>query len=296
MTIKIANSPVSWGVDYGDDKNNPNWKKVFSEISEAGYSYSESGPFGYLPNDSQLIKEYLKQIDLKIIGGFIFDNLHDPSQHLLIKEKIMKSCKLLQSLECKYFVIIDHISTKRMKTSGNQKNSINLDKSSFKNMAIFINEVSNICYEKFGLIPVLHPHAGTYIEYESEIDDILNEIKSSYLSLCLDTAHLYYSSVDPYKAILKYSTKIKYMHLKDLNQKVLDNVYKNNIDFDTAVKMQVFSPLGSGIIDFKRILDNLKLINYNGYVTIEQDIDPNEGLNPLEYATKSLNFLNKISI
>ena len=134
MTIKIANSPVSWGVDYGDDKNNPDWKKVFSEISQAGYSYSESGPLGFLPNDSQLIKEYLKQINLKIIGGFIFDNLHDPSQHLLIKEKIIKSCKLLQNLESKYFVIIDHISIERMKTSGNQKNSINLDKSSFKNI------------------------------------------------------------------------------------------------------------------------------------------------------------------
>ena len=86
------------------------------------------------------------------------------------------------------------------------------------------------------------------------------------------------------------------MHLKDLNQEVLNNVYKNKIDFDSAVKMQVFSPLGSGIIDFKRILDNLKLINYNGYATIEQDIDPSEGLNPLEYAKKSLNFLNKVSI
>ena len=33
-------------------------------------------------------------------------------------------------------------------------------------------------------------------------------------------------------------------------------------------------------------------ISYSGYATIEQDIDPTEGLNPLEYAKKSLAYLN----
>tara|TARA_B110000438_G_scaffold274661_1_gene295003 strand:+ start:353 stop:1252 length:900 start_codon:yes stop_codon:yes gene_type:complete len=294
MTIKIANAPCSWGVDYFDDIKNPNWQKVFLEISQSGYSYSELGPFGYLPNDSKMVNEFLKQIDLKIIGGFIFDNLHDSSEHLIIKNKILNTCKLLKSLGSKFFVIIDHISFERMKTSGDQKNSSKLNKILHKDMTLFINEISNICFEEFGLIPVLHPHAGTYIEYEFEIDDLLNEIKSDYLGLCLDTAHLYYSSIDPYKAILKYASKIQHMHLKDINQKVLENVYNNNIDFDSAVNMQVFSPLGTGIIDFKKILDNLKLINYDGYATIEQDINPSEKLVPIEYAKKSLNYLNKI--
>ena len=33
--INIANAPCSWGVDYADDPNNPNWKDVFEEISKS---------------------------------------------------------------------------------------------------------------------------------------------------------------------------------------------------------------------------------------------------------------------
>ena len=32
MSIKLANAPVSWGVDYADGKDNPEWQKVFTEI------------------------------------------------------------------------------------------------------------------------------------------------------------------------------------------------------------------------------------------------------------------------
>lgn len=293
MTIKIANAPCSWGVDYSGDLNNPKWENVINEISEAGYLYSELGPYGYFPTDYKIIKNKLDPLNLKIIGGFIFDNIHEPSQHKIILDKIKKSCELLKNLNSNFFVIIDHISEERMKTSGNEKNSPILDSDKYNAMCNFITEISKISYEEYGLMPVLHPHAGSYIEYESEIDNLLDSVNSNYLGLCLDTAHLYYSAVNPYNAIIKYSSKIKHMHFKDINQKILEEVYKNKIDFDSAVKMNVFCPLGSGVIDFKKILNNLDNIDYDGFATIEQDIDPAEGLNPLEYAKQSLEFLNQ---
>ena len=45
MSIKLANSPCSWGVAYADSASNPHWKKVTKEIIEAGYHYSELGPY-----------------------------------------------------------------------------------------------------------------------------------------------------------------------------------------------------------------------------------------------------------
>ena len=32
MTIEIANAPCSWGVDYAEDINNPNWKNVLEKF------------------------------------------------------------------------------------------------------------------------------------------------------------------------------------------------------------------------------------------------------------------------
>ena len=294
MTFEIANSPCSWGVNYADSPDNPDPKKVFREIAEAGYKFSELGPYGYLQPDTQKILDFTENLNLKIIGSFIFDNLHIESEHHRIKKTISKSCALLEKINSKVFVIIDHITKERMETSGNQTLSVSLNNNDHKKMVNFINEIANMCFEEFGILPVLHPHAGSHIEYEYEIDRILNDVKSDHLALCLDTGHLHYCKVDPYKAIIKYSSKIKHMHFKDINQKILNSVYEEKIDFDTAVKMGVFCPLGSGIIDFKKVYKNLDEISYSGYATIEQDIDPNEGLDPLQYVKKSLVYLNNL--
>ncbi len=292
--IKVANAPCSWGVDYANDLNNPNWQDVFKEISQAGYNYCEIGPYGYLPEDINKTSDYLSKFNLKVVGGFIFDHLHQPNEHSRIKSKILSTCSLLNKLGANIFVIIDHISEKRMKTSGDMENSEELLSEDYKKMVRFIYEISNIIKEEYNLIPVLHPHAGTYIEYEHEVDKFINDINSNYLSLCLDTAHFLYSGIDPYNAILKYNSLIKHMHFKDINKKILNNVYENKTDFDTAVSNGVFAPLGEGMVDFNKVYKNLMQIGYKGFATIEQDIDPTLGLKAIDYAKKSLNHLKQI--
>ena len=295
MTIKIANAPCSWGVDYADDVNNPNWKDVFRDISKAGYNYCEIGPYGFLPKDEIKTLKYLSELNLDVVGGFIFDNLHDPKYHSKIKSKILSTCSFLNKLNGKVFVIIDHISKQRMKTSGKKEISEELSRDSYKELVCFLKEICNIVKEKYNLTPVLHPHAGTYIEYEFEFERLLNDINSNYLGLCLDTAHLTYSGTNPYSAILKYNKLVKHMHFKDIKSHVLTNVYDKNIDFDTAVSEGVFAPLGNGMIDFNKICENLNEINYDGFATIEQDIDPTLGLNAIEYAKKSLMYLDQFN-
>ena len=294
--INIANAPCSWGVDYADDPDNPNWQDVFKEISNAGYNYCEIGPYGYLPEDINKTSDFLNKLSLKVVGGFIFDHLHQPNEHSRIKSKILSTCSLLSKLGANVFVIIDHISEKRMKTSGDKENSEELSLEEYKKMISFVYEISNIVKEEYNLVPVLHPHAGTYIEYEHEVDKFINDINNNYLSLCIDTAHLLYSRIDPYNAILKYNSLIKHMHFKDINEKVLNNVHDNKIDFDTAVSKGVFAPLGQGMVDFHKVYKNLNQIGYSGSATIEQDIDPTLGLKAIDYAKKSLNHLNQINV
>ena len=60
-------------MDYADDINNPDWKNVFKQIAEAGYSYCEIGPYGFLPKDFQETQNFLNDFDLNVVGGFIFD-------------------------------------------------------------------------------------------------------------------------------------------------------------------------------------------------------------------------------
>ena len=80
MPIKLANSPVSWGVDFAVDPKNPPWPSVMTEIAEAGYQYTELGPYGYYPTDPAVISKEIKQRGLTIVAGFIFQPLHDPAK------------------------------------------------------------------------------------------------------------------------------------------------------------------------------------------------------------------------
>ena len=46
-----------------DDINNPDWKNVFKQIAEAGYSYCEIGPYGFLPKDFQETQNFLNDFN-----------------------------------------------------------------------------------------------------------------------------------------------------------------------------------------------------------------------------------------
>ena len=72
MSIKLANSPCSWGVAYADSASNPHWKKVTKEIIEAGYNYSELGPYGYMPTNVEEIQSHIDSINLKIVSEVLF--------------------------------------------------------------------------------------------------------------------------------------------------------------------------------------------------------------------------------
>ena len=127
-------------------RDNPPSKKVFNEIAEAGYEFSELGPYGYLPTDPKEILDLMDVLKLKIIGSFVFDNLHIESEHQRIKNIISNSCSLLQKINSEVFVIIDHITKERMETSGNQAMSPNLDINDHKKMVNFINEIAEYVF------------------------------------------------------------------------------------------------------------------------------------------------------
>ena len=48
MTIKIANAPCSWGIEFASDPSYPTWQSVLDQCAEAGYKGIELGPIGYM--------------------------------------------------------------------------------------------------------------------------------------------------------------------------------------------------------------------------------------------------------
>ena len=151
-------------------------------------------------------------------------------------------------------------------------------------------EVAN----KYGVRPVLHPHCGGYIEFADEIDRLAEEIPNDIAGFVLDTGHLAYAGMDPVEWLRKYKDRLDYVHFKDIDQKVYDEVMGEHIRFFEGCAKGSMCPIGKGKLDYKAIADVLAEINYNGYITIEQECDPRNVNNSLANVKASVEYLKGI--
>lgn len=136
-----------------------------------------------------------------------------------------------------------------------------------------INRVAESA-QTYGLVPVMHPHAGGYIEYQDEVEKLLDDTD---LALCLDTGHLAYAGMNPEQAIDAYAARIRHIHLKDIDPAVLARVQNEHLGFWAAIAAQIFCPLGSVMVDLDNVGAALDRAGYGGFATIEQDRTPGSG-------------------
>lgn len=293
MQIKLANAPVSWGVDYADDPKNPPWQKVMNEIAEAGYRYTELGPCGYYPTDPAVLRAEFKKRNLEVVAGFVFQPLHDPAQESAVLDVTTRTLDLLAAVGGRHLVTIDHISDERMATAGMRDRAPALDKPRRDHMVSLIDRIADFALER-GITPVIHQHAGCYIEFEDEFEDLLKRLDSRRIAICIDTGHMAYAGIDPLAFFQRHSARVKYFHFKDIDRAIHAQVLANATPFLKAVEQKIFCPLGSGVVDWKKAAAVLKDAGYDGAATIEQDIDPTISQNPLDDARESLAYLRSV--
>ncbi len=123
------------------------------------------------------------------------------------------------------------------------------------------------------VVPALHNHLGTCFETEQEIAQALDKVED--LKLCFDTAHAEAANIDSLNFIRKYRDKIALVHLKDLRRRVT----KSRVSFTKD-----FVNVGSGIIDFQKVISNLKDCGYNGHLMLE--LDAAKGKSPDQLASE----------
>ena len=110
------------------------------------------------------------------------------------------------------------------------------------------------------VIPALHNHLGTPFETVEEIDQALAKVQG--LKLCYDTAHAEAVGIDQRDFIRKYHKIISLVHLKDLRKKGP----KSRVSFTKD-----FVNVGSGIVDFQKVMSSLAEFKYDGPMMLELD-------------------------
>ncbi len=293
----FACAPDSWGVlDYPGPSWNQSYEKMLDEMVWAGYSGTELGPYGFFPTDPAVLKPQLDQRKLKLLGSFVPVVLSDPASAGIAVEHIRKVGDLLAALKAPFLVLADAQSDERNSISGRvpKDGSAGLSPAQWKNVAHVVEEAAKVSTE-FGLDLVFHPHVATYVETPEECERFFDVTSHTGIGLCLDTGHCDYGGGDTITEAAKFASVLRFLHIKDVDLKVLAEARRRKLTFEEAIEEKVFTIIGQGSIDFPKLFRLLEKNNYSGWMVIEQDVKFGATvIPPAESVAASLRYLHGI--
>lgn len=294
MTIRIGNAPCSWGVEFADDPRNPTWKSVLADCAAAGYKGIELGPVGFMPEDPAVLGEALVEHDLELIGGVVFRPFHDPDAWDDVLDGSVRTCKALAAHGAQHLVLIDSISPRRAPTAGRADAAEQMDAREWAAYRDRIAQIAKMGTEEYGLTVGIHAHAAGFMDFEPELERLLDEIPEETLKICFDTGHHSYAGFDPVAFMKRHINRISYMHFKDIAPAVKADVIAKGTGFYDACGQGIFCNLGQGDVDFKAVRQVLLDAGFEGWCTVEQDCDPLLDVRPLDDARLNREYLESI--
>jgi inosose dehydratase len=289
--IELAGGPVSWGVDFADDPENPPYDEVLAGIAAAGLRWTELGPVGYLPPRRGVLQTH----GLRSAGGFVFEPLHDAETRPTVLGAARRALDAIVATGGTFLVVIDRPGEARAATAGRSGAAERLDAVRWRGLVFTAREIAELAAER-GVRAVFHPHAGSYIEFEDEVERLLADVPADVLGLCLDTGHALYAGADPAALVVRHAERLEHLHLKDVSEPRLAAARAGRLDFWTAIAHGTFCPVGEGMLDLDGVREALAAAGYKGLATVEQDRRPGSPGEPGDDLRRSVERLRMAGI
>ena len=295
MTTRIGTGPDSWGVWFADAPNQVPWKRYLDEVVEAGYEWTELGPYGFLPTDVTVLQTELDRRGLRVVASTVMaGHLERPSDWPKVEEQVLRVGELGAALGARYLVLID--DTYFDLATGEQVAPERLDENAWSRLIEATHRVADISRDRFDLPLAFHPHAESHVQYEDQIEAFLEQTDRDRVSLLLDTGHHAYCGGDPVSFIRNHHDRISYLHLKSVDGDVMKRVRLEEMPILEATKIGVFCEPAIGTIDFEELAKVLHKIGYDGWATVEQDIYQPPLDVPLPIAKRTREYLRQVGI
>ena len=151
--------------------------------------------------------------------------------------------------------------------------------------------------KELGIQLLYHNHDFEFLKIDGKyaLDTLYDEISADILKTELDVCWVNVGGEVPADYIRKYSGRAPVVHLKDFVGEKSENMYELiGIKSEAPVRPSNFElrPVGSGCQDFPAILKAAEEAGAE-WVVVEQD-NPSMGLNPIECARKSREYLKSL--
>lgn len=252
------------------------WEQVYKEISQSGY---EGTPIVLDFKSIEKLKEELGKAKLNPAPGYIEGRYWIPEERDIMIAKAKEFSNYSQKLGLSEIFIgtlgwNDYTGSRGLTRTAVAGKVLPQDGMSPSDWKIFIDTMTQICevFMSNGIRPCFHSHAGSVIETIDEIEILFSEIKPELLFMGPDTAQLAFGGIDPVEFFRKYISIIHAVHLKDLVSDTLSKGISSQWDYNQFVLNGLYTELGQGDIDFKKIISLLRVSSYSGVYVVETDL------------------------
>lgn len=284
--MDIAIAPCCWGV-YWPSGNSLDWTGYLDRISAAGYRHTELGPYGYFSTNPADIKRELGSRDISVVAAAHVHTLADAASWPLLEEKAEAICSLLAECGGTHFILMDESEFYPKDRMGV------VDEVGWRALVDQTSRAAAIA-KAHGLAFSFHPHVGTAVELEGQIERLLAQTDPGLVGLCLDTGHHAYWNADPLDFLERHGDRINAIHLKNVDADLRERVHRENIHSDRAFEMGVMTDLDRGAVDIAAFMRELVRSGYAGPLVVEQDLAPNHADTPEQIAARNFDFVSSL--
>ncbi len=262
--LHIGYAAITWG---GNDR------QAIEDIASVGFpgiqirsnSVQEFG-------SGAALRELLDKNHIKMIALSSGNLSIDPAIEASEIAKHVANAKFLRDAGGLYLQIIDERPKGRAIVAAD-----------YKRLGMLLTELGKRTAD-LGVQVGYHNHMGSMGETPEGVEQIMEAGDPRYAKLELDVAHYFQGGGDPAKAVEKYSDRLLFLHLKDVER------LPGGADAKQSYR---FVELGRGSVNLPAVIDALRKINFRGWGIVELDAVPDKARTPKESAVINKNYVEE---
>ena len=287
--VRLGIAPIAWTNDDLPDLGRENtFEQCVSEMALAGFTGTEVG--NKYPRDPKVLKKALALRGMEVCNQW-FSSFLITKPFEEVEKEFRAQLRFLEAMGAKVIGVSEQShSIQGLKNTPVFGQKYVMNDGEWETLCTGLNRLGKIAKEEYGIALTFHHHMGTVVQNSCELERMMENTDSDYVSLLLDTGHFAYCGVDPLEMVKKYINRMKHVHLKDIRPEVVEKVKEEDLSFLDGVRLGTFTVPGDGGIDFEPIFQVLAKEGYEGYMLVEAEQDP-ASANPLEYAIKARRFI-----
>jgi inosose dehydratase len=223
----------------------------------------------YYPDRWEALQHRMYEIGAQFVavtGGAAGGSVafHDPAQRKAVVDNHFNMTRFSRRFGC------DHQKT----NTGPRKQPGGTPDTDLKEIALTLDLLGKRIREELGMKFGIHPHLGSQIQNQHEIDVIMDATRPENVGLVLDTGHITMAGMDPLALARKLGPRVVEFHLKDTAK--ADRGGTKNVPTPQRDMMNdpYFYPLGEGGVDFPGLIAYLRSIQWRGDLNVELDTSP----------------------